>query len=237
MNPLFARRSIDHATALIFAPLAWLKLQYFCHSGDTEIGGFGITRRKNLLYVEEFHTVRQAVTPVTVRFDDSAVADFFDNGVDQGLMPAQFGRIWLHTHPGDSAMPSGTDEETFARVFGVCDWSVMFILSRTGQAYARLAFSAGPGGQVMLPVEVDWSAWPKAICNSDQLLTACAEDWRQEFAANIMPEQVLMHSAARSSSVQSSGDDPWTAFMSDWLGQYELAEFESYEENLYDSIS
>jgi hypothetical protein len=26
---------------LTFAPLAWLKLQYFCHAGATEVGGFG----------------------------------------------------------------------------------------------------------------------------------------------------------------------------------------------------
>ena len=25
--------------SLLFAPLAWLKLLYFCHSGDTEVGG------------------------------------------------------------------------------------------------------------------------------------------------------------------------------------------------------
>jgi proteasome lid subunit RPN8/RPN11 len=237
MNPLFARRSIDRATALTFAPLAWLKLQYFCHSGDTEIGGFGITRPKNLLYVEEFRTVRQAVTPMTVRFDDSAVADFFDESVDQGLVPAQFGRIWLHTHPGESAIPSGTDEDTFARAFGGCDWSVMFILSRTGQTYARMAFSAGPGGQMMLPVEVDWAAWPRAVSTSDQLLATCAEQCRNEFAANIVPEQVLMHSAASCSSANSPSGDHWTAFMSEWLGQYQLAEFESYEDNLHEPIS
>jgi len=62
---------------LTFAPLAWLKLQYFCHAGPTEIGGFGITAENDLLHVLEFVTVRQRVSAVTVRFDDQAIADFF----------------------------------------------------------------------------------------------------------------------------------------------------------------
>src|SRR5947209_14095353 len=42
----------------------------------------------------------------------------------------QFARLFMHTHPGNSPQPSATDEETFARVFGRCDWAVMFILAR-----------------------------------------------------------------------------------------------------------
>ena len=43
MNARLLRRSpSDRPPVLIFAPLAWLKLQFFCHAGDTEIGGFGV---------------------------------------------------------------------------------------------------------------------------------------------------------------------------------------------------
>jgi len=87
---------------LTFSPLAWLKLQWFCHAGPTEIGGFGISSPKDFLYVEDFVTLRQRVCPVSVRFDDSAVADFFDQSVDRGLSPARCGRLWCHTHPGSS---------------------------------------------------------------------------------------------------------------------------------------
>jgi hypothetical protein len=38
---------------LFFAPLVWLKLQWLCHAGDTEIGGFGISAESNPLYVED----------------------------------------------------------------------------------------------------------------------------------------------------------------------------------------
>jgi hypothetical protein len=37
---------------LIFSPRAWLKLQYFCHAGDTEVGGFGIAAADDCLYLE-----------------------------------------------------------------------------------------------------------------------------------------------------------------------------------------
>jgi len=80
---------------------------------------------------------------------------------------------------------SHTDEDTFRRVFGNCDWSVMFILSRTGHVYARLALSAGPGAEILLPVQVDWSAWPALLATPEGRLDAQYEAWRQEFAANV----------------------------------------------------
>jgi hypothetical protein len=182
---LQSRLAPDALSALTFSPLAWLKLQMFCHSGCTEIGGFGVSADDDPLYVEDFVTVRQQVTPVTVRIDDAAVADWFDRCVDQGLTRSRCGRIWLHTHPGASVTPSSTDEETFARVFGRCDWAVMLILGGTGQTYARLAFSAGPGGDLPLPVQVDWSAWAVTMSAPGGTLEARLEQWRQEYAANI----------------------------------------------------
>lgn len=194
MNPqrLF-RLSPEPPKVLTFAPLAWLKLQLFCHAGDTEVGGFGLSAEKDLLYIEDFVTVRQQATSVTVRFDDAAVADWFDRCVDQGLAPSRFARVWLHTHPGASVTPSGMDEETFARVFGRCDWSVMFILGRTAQTYARLAFSAGPGGCLHLPVQVDWSIWPDVLSGKPGSLETQIEQWRLEYAAKIqvLPELAL----------------------------------------------
>src|SRR4051812_23373924 len=117
--------------ALVFAPLAWLKLQWFCHAGGTEVGGFGVTAAHDPLLVEDFLTVRQRTSLVSVQFDDAAVADLFDRLVDRGLPPDRFARIWIHTHPGASPLPSVTDEDTFARSFGGCDWALMFVLSRT----------------------------------------------------------------------------------------------------------
>jgi len=141
---------------LRFSPTAWAKLLYFRDRTDNEVGGFGITRADDLLYVEEFLTVCQEVTCVSVKFDDQAVADFFETQVDLGRRPEQFARLWLHSHPGNSPEPSGTDQDTFARVFGGCQWALMFIIAQSDACHARLDFNIGPGGQVLIPVAVDY---------------------------------------------------------------------------------
>jgi hypothetical protein len=66
-----------------------------------------------------------------------------------------------------------TDEETFARVFGRTDWAVMFILARQGQSYARLRFHVGPGGDLDLPVCVDYT---RPFAASDHAA------WKQQYA-------------------------------------------------------
>ncbi len=121
------------------------------------MGGFGVSAEDDLLLVEDVRLIGQRTTLVSVEFDDEAVADYFDQQVDAGLLPERFFRLWIHTHPGDSAEPSSVDEETFERVFGRCDWAVMAILASSGATSARLRFSAGPGGEIEIPLQVDYS--------------------------------------------------------------------------------
>lgn len=159
-----------------FSPTAWAKLLYFRDKSDCEVGGFGITKPDDLLSVIDFVTVKQEVTAVSVKFDDEAVADFFDEQVDLGRKPEQFARIWLHTHPGMSPEASAIDEETFSRVFGSCQWAVMFILAEVRKTYTKLRFNVGPGGQILIPVEVDYS---HEFGPSEQ------EAWDAEYRTNI----------------------------------------------------
>ena len=168
-------------SCLRFSPTAWAKLLYLRDFGRTEVGGFAIATSEDHLLVNDIQLVRQATTVVTVDFDDQAVAEFFDQQVDLGLKPAQFARIWVHTHPGRSAQPSVTDEETFARAFGRTEWSVMFILAKGGQTYCQLQFNVGPGGAIELPVEVDYA---QPFPGSDQAA------WRAEYLANV--EEILI---------------------------------------------
>jgi hypothetical protein len=142
------------------------------------VGGFGISDPQDPLAITDVALIPQRATSVSVAFDDAAVADYFDQQIDAGLRPEQFARVWLHTHPGDSALPSSKDEETFARVFGNCDWAVMGILSRGGTTFARLRFSAGPSGELRIPVEVDFSLPFPA---SDP------EAWRAEYRRCVQP--------------------------------------------------
>ena len=119
---------------------------------------------------------------MSVKFDDAAVADFFDTQVDLGRKPEQFARIWLHSHPGDSPEPSTIDEWTFQRVFGHCQWAVLFVVAQDNQTYARLRFNVGPGGHVLIPTEVDYRL---DFGPSDHHL------WDTEYAANIKATEGL----------------------------------------------
>ena len=146
---------------------------------DNEVGGFGITEADDLLFVTDFVLVKQKVTCVTISFEDESVADLFEDQVEAGRQPEQFGRIWLHSHPGDSPEPSCTDESTFARVFGSCDWAIMFIVAQDSKTFARLRFNAGPGGEVKIPVYVDYSY---------EFDAADFELWKQQYLANVVED-------------------------------------------------
>jgi hypothetical protein len=152
---------------------------YLRDLGPTEVGGFGISNPDDLLLVEDFVMVRQHCSPVTVAFEDDAVAEFFDQQTDAGRHPEQFARIWIHTHPGNCPQPSFTDEQTFARVFGRSDWAVMAILACGGESYARLSFHIGPYGSLTIPIEVDFE---QPFVGTDW------EGWQQEYAAHVSVE-------------------------------------------------
>ena len=161
---------------LRFTLTAWAKLVFFREYGPTEIGGFGITEPDDLLRIVDFVTVAQEAAVASIAFHDEAVGDFFEAQVDAGRKPEQFARHWCHTHPGASPEPSRTDEETFHRVFGQCDWALMLILAHNGRTSARLRFNIGPGGQIAIPVTVDYTPPFPA---SDR------EAWETEYHRNI----------------------------------------------------
>lgn len=225
----------NHGPHLIFAPLAWLKLQFFCHAGNTEIGGFGITAKDNLLCVEDFVTVRQQTSMMTVAMEDDAIADYSDHCVDAGIHPQNFLRVWCHTHPGSSAEPSGIDEDTFVRVFGRCDWAVMFILSRAGHTTARLSFHVGPRASVQLPVKVDWADWPPTLAEPGFSMTNLIADWQTELAANIHPRHDAVPPVNLAVSLTATGS-PWEPFAESWdwtdLDQHLWEEYERHERTL-----
>lgn len=179
--------------SLRFSPYAWAKLIYLRDRGETEIGGFGLSDADDPLAIVDFLTVKQRCTPVTVAFDDGAVADLVDELVDQGLPPERFGRVWVHSHPGRCPLPSSTDEETFGRVFGRTDWAVMAIVARGGATYARLAYHAGPRAALRIPLRVDYG---QPFAGSDR------ETWEREYVEQVvvappLPSPVLRHMAGR----------------------------------------
>jgi hypothetical protein len=205
---------------LRFSPYAWGKLLYLRDSGRTEVGGFGVSAADDLLRIEDVQLVRQSCTPVTVRFDDQSVADYFDTQVDAGLTPERFARIWVHTHPGNSAQPTTVDEETFLRCFGTADWAVMFILAKGGESFARLQFNTGPGLAMLLEVEIDFTR-PFPAANH--------EGWSEEYqrcVANLLVTNGTNHKDQRGAgSMVHMADDldlPWW-WDDPWPGGFERA--------------
>lgn len=209
-----------------FSPTAWAKLVFLRDITDNEVGGFGITEADDLLFVTDFALVKQKVTAVSVSFDDEAVANFFEDQVEAGRKPEQFARIWLHTHPGDSPQPSCTDESTFQRVFGSCDWSIMAIVAQEGSTYARLRFNAGPGGEVKIPICVDYN------CEFD---AADFEVWQQQYLANVTEDTIfsLAGKSKKSKTVEAEeiGVFGSTGFddLSDLTGEDLLSEIDSMD--------
>jgi len=200
--------------ALRFSPTAWAKLLYFRDKSDNEVGGFGITEPDDLLCVREFITVKQQVTVVSVKFDDEAVANFFEDQVDLGRKPEQFARVWLHSHPGDSPTPSIIDEETFERVFGNCQWAVLFVVAQDNKTYAKLSFNVGPGGQVLIPVEIDYS---------QDFGASNRELWKVEYTANIKAAEWLS-SRTRMQENSTNHDLSGYALPYDFLEEFERME-------------
>ena len=164
---------------LRFSPNAWSKLQWFRDRGATEIGGFGISLKEEPLYVIDFLTVAQQCTSTHVEFDDDAVAKLLDEMDQKGYSPDEVLRIWLHTHPANSASPSGTDMDTFRDVFGGSDWSIMVILAKGGECKAKLRYTAGPGAEMDLKPQVDLHPPFAGVAGEDY------EKWEEEYVANV----------------------------------------------------
>lgn len=207
--------------SLRLTPYAWAKLLFLRDLGDTEVGGFGISAADDLLLVENVCLVRQRCTPMTVKFDDGSVADHFEDCVSENLKPERFARIWVHTHPGSSARPSSTDEDTFARCFGLADWALMFILAAGGQTYARLHFRAGPGGDVELPAEVDYS---EPFPASDEAA------WEQEYLSNVYAD---IGTASAVSQLDRQLAEEFFGPMGSMMYPDELGPFDPFLEDLH----
>src|SRR5439155_6879202 len=87
------------------------------------------------------------------------------------------------------------------------DWAVMAIAARGGDTYARLSFSAGPGGSVVLPVSVDWSKWPQILQDDESgesPLAPLFEQWMDSYGECVQPQSIRTRLTAGDSSVGES---------------------------------
>jgi hypothetical protein len=159
------------------------------------------------LLIVDVELVPQICSVVTVKFTDVGVADFFDRMVDAGLQPTEFGRIWLHTHPGCSARPSAIDEMTFARVFAKASYSVMGIVAKAGETYARLQVNHGFTASLRIPVQVDYAA---PFSGSD------FAGWDEEYRRNVSIEEIRWPESSAVRGGEEFGDDDFFLLQDPW---------------------
>lgn len=143
--PLFKmpNNTLGIPESIKFTSHAWKKLSYLCAKGDTEIGGFGISSQTNPLLIEDFLMLKQKCTSTFVEFDPDDLNAHMIRCLERGIEPNRCMRVWIHTHPGNSAGPSGVDEKCFKEEFANPDWAIMFILARGGNCTCRLKVNNG----------------------------------------------------------------------------------------------
>lgn len=161
---------------LRFSPYAWAKLVYMQNAGDTEVGGYGITGTDDPMLITDFMLVKQECTGATFEFDEKDSVDFLDRMLDYGLPPWKCQNVLLHTHPGDDPTPSGVDEENFDKNFSHPHWAIFFIIAEKGNTYCRIRHNVGPGIEVELDCEIDYSiGFPKTDFDA----------WKKEYDENV----------------------------------------------------
>lgn len=119
---------------ITFSKYAYAKLQHMCHKGNSEISGFGVSDPNNPFRIIDFKLIKQKSTLAYTDMDTNAVRDYMEDE----LMAGRPIRVWIHTHPGDSATPSHTDEDQLSTYFRGPNYFVMFILAKGGATTCRL---------------------------------------------------------------------------------------------------
>lgn len=164
--------------AVRFTAYSWAKFNYLRDLDDAEVSCFGITDEDDTLLVRDLWVPKQSVSVATVDIDDEGFAEAVER-MGRNAPPHTFTRIWLHTHPGDSAMPSSTDRKTQTTTFSTMDWHVMGILAQGGQTHAEMSWW-GPHGKSRLtsiiPFEIDWH---------EPFPAADPDHWSAEYAENV----------------------------------------------------
>lgn len=184
------------ALTLRMSPLAWAKIHHHRDNGNkVEVSGFGISHADNPLVIMDFVLAFQRSTPVFTEMNDTKLADFIEDMIDAGYRPDQISRVWIHTHPGNSAVPSGHDEQTFDRTFDNFDWAIMCVVAQ-GTQTARLKVTKPFYYMKEIPIEVDWTI---------PLIPVDYEVLNREFVEKVQPNSYIVEPRTYSYSYPNSG--------------------------------
>lgn len=148
---------LTRGSVLRWSPYAWAKLLHFRDINPTEVGGYGLTETDDALLITDIVLVKQEVTSCTLEFDTKDSMEFVERMTDKGLSPFQHSNIFWHSHPGNCPNPSIVDENNFNKNFSHPDWAIFFIIARGGSTYCRVRHNIGPGIEVTISTEIDYS--------------------------------------------------------------------------------
>ena len=209
---------------MVWDMLPYLKLIWMRDRGTTEVGGYAVTEAGNPLHVVDFYLVDQECNFAFCKFEDIGVADYIADmamGIKTGkpVLPDNSCAIWVHTHPGSSASPSGTDYQTFkSSAFNGRAWAVMFIIARQGEVSSRLRYNVGPIKDIPAIPVLDMDSW-----NPSRDLAKCAalhNEWEVEYKQLVHAnDRVETHSRTnRYRDSRSTGQDQKSTSMYSLIG-------------------
>ena len=195
----------NNSATLSFTPYAWAKYLYFRDAGPTEISAIGQTQHNRPDLIVDLHLLKQEASPAFVSLDGEALADYLDTQTTNGLTVDECCRVFLHTHPGNSATPSGTDITTYNEFFANAPWSAFVILARGGQTWAQIRYGGrGPRTSVTANLTVDWSA---PFPQTDH------KNWRKAYTDNVeiekpKPVSKIVYTGGKWSDHEKASDWP-----------------------------
>lgn len=190
---------------LRFSPYAWAKYHWLLKRTSNEVAAFAISSRQDITYIDDIRLLKQEVSGAYAEFDQDDMSRYLDDMVDEGYQPLECMRIWLHTHPGNSASPSSTDEKTFEDAFGQADWAVMCILAKGGDIKAKACLTAANGQfyhSFPIPVSVDCTGEFNGVSKED------AERWEEEFVKYVNTRSYTVSASAVNHNGPSRGAYP-----------------------------
>lgn len=214
---------------LRFSPYAWAKYNWMRDRSNNEVAAFGISSRSDITYIEDIRLLKQTVSGASAEFDEDDIPRYLDDMIDEGYQPLECMRIWLHTHPGHSASPSGTDEKTFEEAFGRADWAVMCILAQGGEIKAKVCLTAANGQfrhDFTIPITVDCTGAFSGVTKED------VERWEDEYVKYVQCRTYVVSTSAvnrhgPSRPVQQSWHD-WSRHGQDRYDDIDWDEIENW---------
>lgn len=151
--------NLDIPKHIMFKLMAWRDI------GDTEVTGFFITKKGDMSKVIDAMIIKAECSGATVDISSEAIEAFYLEMAEKEIYPDQL-QIWWHTHPGNSASPSGTDESTFKELGQDRTLNMMYILAKGGEEFAQISVTDLASG-IMLKSAIavkhpftKWSRFP-----------------------------------------------------------------------------